>query len=366
MLFDREQGMIRLRTVAAVLGIGLAAFVGIALATEALNLPGPRIRETIGLAPDSDNLNPCKVSASQDRTPASPAPTGPKWRSEPVPLPDARDEIRTAVVGSDVYLLGGLGQNGRSTARVDIFHAGKGRYTRPADLPDDLDHIGAVAYRGQIYVTGGWSDGTPNNRMWRYSPRTKQWTELASMKVSRGAPAIAAADGKIYVAGGTPHNQEQPYDSIEVYDIADDRWLPGPNIPTARHHVGSALLGNDIYVVGGRTPNDFQLDTFEALDVASGKWDELPSMPAGSGGTAAVAADGKLVAIGGGSDSERWVTAATWQYDPATRRWERLQNLEVPRHGHGAANVNGRIYVFGGSPCAGFGFTEVVESRPAS
>ena len=69
-----------------------------------------------------------------------------------------------------------------------------------------------------------------------------------------------------------------------------------------------------------------------------------------------------LVAIGGGDDAEAWVTPATWALDADEGGWHRLADLNVARHGHGAAAVGSEVFVFGGAPCPGYGVTDAVES----
>jgi hypothetical protein len=79
-----------------------------------------------------------------------------------------------------------------------------------------------------------------------------------------------------------------------------------------------------------------------------------------------VAIGEEVVAIGGGDDPAGWVTGATWAYEPGEDRWRRLPDLVHARHGHGAAAVGERAYVFGGAPCPGVGQSgsaEVLDVR---
>ena len=95
--------------------------------------------------------------------------------------------------------------------------------------------------------------------------------------------------------------------------------------------------------------------------------ERLAPLPLGAGGLAVVSAAGMVVAIGGGDDGENWVTPATWALDPDEGHWRRLADLNVARHGHGAAAVGSDVYVFGGAPCPGYGRTDAVESlRPSA
>ena len=77
-----------------------------------------------------------------------------------------------------------------------------------------------------------------------------------------------------------------------------------PQVPTQRNHLAVVGIGGKVYVAGGR--------------------------------------------FGGGFNSER--TAALEIFDPATDTWHSLPPMPTPTHGLvGAAFVNGRIHIPGGS-----------------
>jgi N-acetylneuraminic acid mutarotase len=42
-------------------------------------------------------------------------------------------------------------------------------------------------------------------------------------------------------------------------------------------------------------------------------------------------------------------------YDLASNTWQRLGTMDVPRHGYGAAVIDGRIYLLGGATRQGGG-----------
>jgi N-acetylneuraminic acid mutarotase len=66
--------------------------------------------------------------------------------------------------------------------------------------------------------------------------------------------------------------------------------------------------------------------------------------------------DGRLFVFGGeGSGMGSGVFPNVEAYDPAADRWETLPAMSVPRHGFGAATLDGRIYLPGGATSQGFG-----------
>jgi N-acetylneuraminic acid mutarotase len=324
----------------------------------------PTLRDSAG---SSSSLSECTESARTIAMPFGAESSAGRW--QPVkPFPIAHDELRADAIGETVYVGTGIRQAGSELVSTDVFYAfdaTRGAYRELPPPPRRVDHPAFVAAGGDLYVIGGYHDWlTPTDETLRFSPETGAWTELAPMSVPRGSPAAAAIDGKIFVAGGAVGREEsdrQPTGDLEIYDIRTGRWSTGTSMPTPRHHAGAAAIGGVLYVLGGRSESDLSLDVVERYDTRTQTWEEAPHLPQGVGGLGAVVADERLVAISGGDDDEGWVTPGTWAFDPAADRWQRLADLRVPRHGHGAAAVGDDIYVFGGAPCPGYGRTDSVE-----
>jgi len=69
------------------------------------------------------------------------------------------------------------------------------------------------------------------------------------------------------------------------------------------------------------------------------------------GGLAGAVLAGRLYVFGGEGNKERssGVFPDIDAYDPSTNTWEKLAPMFAPRHGYGAATLNGRIYLAGGA-----------------
>jgi hypothetical protein len=327
-------------------------------------LPGPPVREWLGVA-DDEVPTACDPAGAEFRS-FGPAPDSPAWRREtrsPVNSPEAG----AATLGASVYLVGGQDPEGTS---ADLWRFDGERFERGPDAPVTIDHPVVAAYGDELILASGYIDGTDaTNRAFTYSPEERRWEELPSMRIARGGAAGGVIGDRLHVVGGTPvfGDEGDALASHEIYDISEGRWLPGPDMPTGRHHTAAAVVDGKLYVAGGRQVGELSLDAFEVYDPETERWSSLAPIPHGVGAPGLSAVDGRLVLTGGGDDTNwreggGWTTGAAYEYDPEADRWERLPDLRTARHGHVSATLGDRVYVFRGAPCAGYGLTAKTES----
>jgi N-acetylneuraminic acid mutarotase len=142
---------------------------------------------------------------------------------------------------------------------------------------------------------------------------------------------------------------------MQRFDPATLEVSAGPEAPTARNSAAGAVLGDMLYVVGGRRVAGGNRAEAEVFDPATGSWEERSPLPEAQGGIAAAALGGRLYVFGGeffGPDGSG-VHERSWVYDPATDSWQEIAPMPVPRHGLGAVTVGDAIYVVAGAAEAG-------------
>jgi N-acetylneuraminic acid mutarotase len=174
-----------------------------------------------------------------------------------------------------------------------------------------------------------------------------EWGQRAGLLVANSEFALAESNGKIYVMGGYPSSR-QTSRTVQIYEIASDRWQLGPDLPQPNNHGMAAAVNGKIYLIGGQFTDDQEgataVDRVHELDPAKGAWVEKARMPTARSGGVAVAHDGKIYVAGGrvprGNDFA--------VYDPAADRWEVLPNLPSQRNHITGAAINGRIHIVGG------------------
>jgi hypothetical protein len=271
-----------------------------------------------------------------------------------------RTEVAAARIGDQAYVIGGFVAPSRTSAAVERYDLRRDRWARVRGLPLGLNHASAAAYRGKLYVVGGYRAANTvaqeSAALLRYDPGTDRWKRLRDMPTARGAMAVGVVGGRLYAAGGAAAGHALA--TLEIYDFATGRWHRGTDMAVAREHLAGVGLDGRFYALAGRTTAG-NLAVVERYDPSRRRWERLPDMHKARGGIAAATPSGRVVVVGG--EEAAGTIAEVEGYDPARRRWSALPSLPTPRHGLGAVAYRGAIYVLEGGPSPGLAFSSAAE-----
>lgn len=189
---------------------------------------------------------------------------GGKWE-ELAPLAHARAAAAAAVVGDKLVVVGG--QNDRQlVAQTEVFDGES--WTQAADIPTPREHLAAVFDGTYVYTVGGrFLSADENSAAFeRFDPVSGNWDRLPDMPTPRGSYGAAYIDGRVVAAGG-----EEPtrvLATVEMYDVASDKWRTVAPINTPVHGQVVAAVGSTVYCIGGadRPTHEGPVDSVEALD----------------------------------------------------------------------------------------------------
>jgi len=257
---------------------------------------------------------------------------------------------------STVLLLGACGSSGGNGGnRSDAGGGVPGLITPTApgwealrQIPVGHGESAIAAWDGKIYVAGGYD--TSSNFL-IYDLATDSWATGRSLVGGTDNAGAVASGGKIYVFGGEASPR------VQIFDVAANSWSNGPALPSPRFSSVVELVGGSVHLVGGWSfdrSNNVSISSHTVFDLSSATY---PAGPFASMGTARNHAysgviDGKLYVTGGrapgheGDDGSN--VAVTEVYDPGTDGWTTLEDLPTPRSGGASAVLNGKLYVMGG------------------
>ncbi|MCH8153074.1 MAG: hypothetical protein IH830_11980 [Planctomycetes bacterium] len=223
-------------------------------------------------------------------------------------------------------------------------------------MPEPRREIACAVWDGKIYVFGDYNHSPNNNSAYVYNPESNVWDALEPMLTGRGEAAAAAVDGIIYVIGGNNCFGNCWLTTSEAYNPGSDTWTSKEPMPTTdRGWLTATAVGGKIYVMGGADSheNPSTYDIVEVYYPATNSWDTGdPShpMPRPRHDHAAVEVDGKIYLIGGTDDASgaSLLVPEVDVYDTENNVWTEVAPLPTPRRGLKAATLGGKIYAIGG------------------
>ena len=177
-----------------------------------------------------------------------------------------------------------------------------------------------------------------------------KWKRGAPLPLARGEVAAAVDQGRIYIIGGFTANG-QGSTRAEAFLPTTGTWSMEADLPVPVHHTMAAGYRGRVYVAGGYGPDHGQLTTLFAF--TGDGWTRLAPMPEDRAAGGAAIVNGKLYVVGGTTSSPAGRLAKRMLvYDIAANRWTTRRG-PMPREHLGVTALGGRIYAVGGRT-AGF------------
>ncbi len=292
----------------------------------------------------------------------APSAGGDTWTKK-ADMPTPRWHISAVVVNGRIYVIGGCDAK-HDFSTVEEYDPAEDMWVAKSDMPTArLLLNSASVVDGKIYAIGGANDKVLST-VEEYDPTTDTWTKKADMPTARYYLSTCAVNGKIYAIGGISGNNDDIFHSTtEEYDPETDTWTTKADMPTARAGLGTAVVNGKIYAIGGIMGQwgggGTVLSAVEEYDPMSDVWVKKTDMPTATNSFGTCTVNGKIYAIGGSTNKiagQGWTLLSTlYEYNPATDKWEKKDDMSTARCALAATAVNGRIYAIGGSPTYNIG-----------
>jgi len=215
----------------------------------------------------------------------------------------------------------------------------------------------AVASTNVLNVDPAWRRACDARLNWffvenkkdsKQTPRApiSQWVRKADVPLQLEGAAVAAFQGKLWVAGGQQASDPKTKtNEVFVYDPAADDWALGPKLPTQISHATLVPTPAGLYLVGGWLVDGGSTQVLR-LDGAGKAWTPQPSLPEsrvnGIGGYT-----GQELIYAGGTKPGPAPADTVW----ALRRdaWVEIGKLATPRQkSMAASNDKDTLWIMGG------------------
>ncbi|HVT77524.1 MAG TPA: hypothetical protein VHD87_10875 [Acidimicrobiales bacterium] len=240
---------------------------------------------------------------------------------------------------------------------------------KPAETPLPVARTGVagVAWQGLVVVAGGvGAGGGYSVRVDAYDPKTGAWTRGPNLPVPLRDASLAVVGDDLWVVGGLAIENGQPVAQSSTYYFhpGGEDWQDGPALHTARAGAAAATLGTFLVVLGGETSDGTILDKVEVLAKGASDWKETQPMSIPRSYASALAMNGRIYAIGGRNPGTPAVNSVeSWRSGSSGWRTEsHLANERVAAAGAGSCVGGGEnsTGVVATIECYGTGFWSVV------
>jgi hypothetical protein len=210
--------------------------------------------------------------------------------------------------------------------------------------------IGVMGINAALLHTGKvlywqYPSSTPQSPAILYNPNTgnvKQVTVPFARDIFCSGNSILA-DGRVLVAGGSNDSCHNPNGcgirASELFDPISETWSDNAKMSFSRYYPSNVLLpdGTSITLSGNNATGTALIKPIESWDPSTGAWTRLPAsanIPVTFDlyPRMAVLPSGKLFNAGPQPD--------TWMFDPSSKTWSLLANMNAPyrRRGDGSSS----------------------------
>ena len=280
-----------------------------------------------------------------------------------MPLNGMGGPIQAVVIGSDVYVGGGDGEN-QNTVMVYSLQTGTWR-TLP---PYESGWFGMAVVNNQLVLVGGRSTSIRRvtNVLGLWDERSQTWTHpFPVMPTARHSLSVISYQKWLVTAAGRD-GRGLCSNKVELLDTLSGQWYEGSPLPKECNDITSAISGNMWYLSEGVT---FAFESNKlVLCVCLGVLiSQAVSQSAGTTSTptpspwqtlitelpvphsTALIIRGSLLTVGGFNSS------AIHLYQPSRRRWVKVGDLPTQRPACACIVLpSGEIFVAGGGIIGGY------------
>jgi hypothetical protein len=191
--------------------------------------------------------------------------------------------------------------------------------------------VAVAALDGRIYVAGGFdAAGDPTAVVEVFDAAAGSWSAAAPLPAPLHHMSLVAAAGRLWAVGGLSGGSFTPVATLHAYDPAADAWTRHADLPRSRGAMGTAEIGGRIYAVGGQAPGEVAVGDLAIYDPAADAWTAGAPMPTPREHLAAAAVGGRLYAAGGRRGSLASNRGTLEVYDPAADAWTQLPAMPTP------------------------------------
>lgn len=257
----------------------------------------------------------------------------------------------TFAMNGRIYSVGGLNNSIRSVVSFAVYDIATNTWSSPTAFPMPTRSSVLGGLGSKLFLAGGYDQGGTNmlyNSIYDFTAGT--WTKLtptlpqaiAEMNYETFPDGMMILEGGI-LTGNTAYNGTLQFNlNVANLDIQTKQ-----NVPTPAGRSGTCVVGNSMYVAGGRLATGAMTSVFLRYDRASDTWTTLAPVPVETASISLLEKAGIIYALVTNQNSV--YGNFLYSYIISENRWE--YNAQLPGTIHAITKGvvwNSELYLVGG------------------
>ena len=247
---------------------------------------------------------------------------------------------------------GGWNTRGKLNS-VEMFNLATGTWTQLQPMEEQREGASSVIYNNQLFIIGGWSEFIEILPLdTAHDEQVTSWESFpVELSAWLGGHCCVVYDQEVLVVGGYDVEEVDYSDKITKISLVPPYTVELlASMPQTRYHLGIAIFGDKILIVGGRENghSTSALRSVVLYDIAEDEFQDLAPLPYPVHGMATVKWGDDNVMIMGGADSNNQPLNKVLMYNIKTQKSHELPNMKYKREGCVAAVVRDTVIVMGG------------------
>ena len=191
---------------------------------------------------------------------------------------------QTIIFRNRLYLVGGL-RNGKISAKININESiklNKNSLNVGFGFPPMLEKrccFGMCSF-GECFIVAGEANDTNVLKACEiFTPQAGKWLKIADMNIKRCYFTLTYFQQKVWAIGGVDTVDSKIVDTIETYNLAEDKWSI-IDVKLLKKRLGhSTVAYNDkLFVIGGYNENEGTLSSVEVYSSVTNQFSFVSAM----------------------------------------------------------------------------------------
>lgn len=276
-------------------------------------------------------------------------------------MPGARWEPGTVILDDKLYVFGGEHVGFKTGGRVDTYDPKTNTWRQLSDMSGPISHMNTVLDGRSVWYAGGQknNNAVPLTEVWRYDVDDDTYTAGPDLPEPRNAGGLARVGRRLYfIAGGkVGRNDDGDNNWVLNLDDIESGWSSVAPFPEPRMHFSTIVHNDKIYCIGGqyghfgpsaRGGQETRVDIYDPKTDSWSRGPELPKTHCQSEG-ATLISNGRIIVIAGQILDGKRIFAGSDIWALEDSEWKTVGKLPEPRIAPAAGIIDGKLYVSGGS-----------------